>query len=221
MQIGRTRCDFPAGPCIVLHYPEVPTKIDAFDILRGDDFGEVVFKPGNVWYAGQEDGYCSSTFNCCTFAVCDYVGLTTADWIATDPMADGFPTPIAVIIDSYADLICEYSIREAIDLQEFLKDGRLRDNDVVCFERASAESDPLRRRFTHVGRVQHHNGVNRLLSKFGQGPIARTNLRFPYRMYPGADLIRVYRFRAGESRPESRLPGFKSTDISVTVPGSV
>lgn len=193
--VRRTIRRFPAGDCVIEHYPDFHTSMDEFSFHREGDFGEIVFEPDNPWYAGQDSGSCSSRFNCCTFGVCDYIGLTPQDWVGTCPTVDGFPTPIAVIVDSHFDLVCEFSHREAMGRRTFEKDTRLQDGDVICFERFARGVDSLRREFTHVGRVKKKDGVNRMLSKFGQGPIAVTDLRFPDRMYPGAETVRVYRFR--------------------------
>ncbi len=101
-----------------------------------------------------------------------------------------------MVIDSYYDLVCEFTVEQAVeDGGLFERDTRLQDDDLVGFELIPTAPDPRRRQFTHVGRVRKRDGVNRLLSKFGQGPVALTNIRFPHRMYPGAETFRVYRRR--------------------------
>lgn len=195
-RIGRDLWKFPAGDCIVEHYPNDRTPIADFAKLRQQDFGEVMFHPQDCWYAGQDEGYCAATFNCGTFAVHDFVNLSPQDWVSTTPTFDGHATPIAVIIDSFCQRVRTFSLTDAIENGAFEADETLRDGDVVAFEKTPTSPDKTRREFTHLGLVKKVDGVNRLLSKFGQGPIAQSNLNFPHRLYPGAEVVNVYRVRA-------------------------
>jgi hypothetical protein len=194
-RIGRDLWKFPAGECIVEHYPNDRTPTAGFAELRQEDFGEVAFHPKDCWYVGQDEGYCAATFNCGTFAVHDFVDLSPEDWVSMTPTFDGHATPIAVIIDSYCQRVRTFSLTEAIVNGAFEADGTLRDGDVVAFERTLTSPDKTRRVFTHLGLVKKVDGVNRLLSKFGRGPVALSNLNFPHRMYPGAEVVNVYRVR--------------------------
>lgn len=204
--IQRSLVVCPAGDCVIRHYPPALSQIDHFADFRQSDFGEIVWQPDNRWYSGQDRGVCVSTFNCGTFAVGDLIPLTPSDWLGTDPTTDGRPTPLAVILDSFFDVIRELTVADAMSESEFKQDRQLRDGDVVTFEVESNETRPIFRRFTHAGRLQSRDGVNRLLSKFGGfGPVALTNLRFPQRMFPGADVVRVYRYRNAPN-PRGRVP---------------
>lgn len=193
--IARSLVKCPAGECVIRHVPLPPVDISAFAAFRQNDFGRIVFEPDNPWYAGQNTGKCAATFNCGTFAVSDFVEFTPNDWLETAPTFDGFPTPIAVVIDSYFEPVCEFAMSAALQNETYETDKRLRDGDIVGFELRPREADRTRRMFKHVGRVKRSEGVNRLLSKFGQGPIVLSDLRFADRMFPGADLVTVYRFR--------------------------
>lgn len=184
----------PAGDCLIEHYLRAPTDISRFSEYRQDDSGEVVFVTGNRWYAGQDAGSCAATFNCGTFAVGDYLGLTPADWLHPESSQDGFPTPVAVILDSFFDPVCEMSVTEALNPLLFEADSRLRDGDVLCFEKIPRDGDPSRRIMTHVARIQKKDGVNRLLSKFGEGPVVLSDIKFAHRMFPGGEVVKVYRF---------------------------
>lgn len=195
--VGRSVLSCPAGECVVEHRVQEWTPISSLSVYVQNDFAELVFEPGNPWYRGQDAGRCSATFNCATFAVAEHVHLTSNEWLGTTPTFDGYPTPIAIILDSYFTPICEWSIAQAIDNNdnEFETDERLRDGDVLAFESISPKSDRTRRIFTHLGLVKRQDELNRLLSKFGQGPILLSDLKFPDRMFPGAQKITIYRFR--------------------------
>jgi hypothetical protein len=193
--VSRSVIDCPAGECVVEHRLQEWTRIDPLSTYVRDEYAELVFEPGNPWYRGQDAGRCSATFNCATFAVANYVHLTSNEWLSTTPTSDGYPTPIAIIIDSYFTPICEWSVAQAIDNKEFETDERLQNGDVLAFESSSSESDRTRRIFTHLGLVKRQDGLNRLLSKFGEGPILLSDLKFPDRMFPGAQKITIYRFR--------------------------
>lgn len=194
VSVKRVLIPFPAGDCVVERFPLTCTTLESFLERRQDNFGEVVYQPANPWYVGQDEGYCTATFNCATFAVGDHVGLTIRDWTGTSPTAEGYPTPIAVILESHFQLVCEFDLLDATVESQFLHDDRLQDGDVVAFEFAQADEDPLHRRFSHLGRVQQKDGANRLLSKFGQGPVALTDLGFASRLFPGGEVLRIYRY---------------------------
>lgn len=193
---------FPAGNCVIEHPRRGWTDIGAFPYYRQNDYGEVVYSKDSAWYQGQDVGRSSATFNCCTFAVSIFVELTPQDWVGTAPTFDGYPTPIAVIVDSFFDRVTEFELTDSDFNAAFERHTMLKDDDLVCFERRSENANPLRRIFTHVGRVKTADGVNRLLSKFGQGPIALSDLNFPNRAYPGADVVRIYRFCGNTISPD-------------------
>lgn len=182
----------PAGTCLVKHLPPTRISTASFSQYKQGDFAEIVVRPDDPWYAGQELGSCSDAFNCATFAVAPFVQLRPRDWLETSP-AGSLPTPAAVVLDSYCAKVCEFSIDTAVDGSSFEQDARLREDDVVSFERAPTYDDPLRRSFTHLGRVARHNGVNRLLSKCGQGPVVVSDVAFASRLFPGAVKVVVYR----------------------------
>jgi hypothetical protein len=192
--ISRSLLECPAGPCVLEHRPEEWTPLEELDKYQQDDFAELIFKPGNPWHVGQDSGICAATFNCATFAVGDFIGLTPNDWLNPAPSSDGYPTPIAVILDSFFTPVHELSLIDAVHDRQFETDERLREGDVVSFERIDDRDDPTRRNFTHLGLVQKQDGVNRLLSKFGQGPVLLSDLNFAHRMFPGGQKIVVYRF---------------------------
>ncbi|MBI1311835.1 hypothetical protein GC176_11130 [bacterium] len=194
--VTRTILLCPRGECLIEHYDDPATQIVDFRQLQNGDFAELVYEPGNPWCTGQNEGRCLSTFNCCSFAVGELVGLTPRDWLGTTPTSDGYPTPMAVILDSYFSLIAEIPVEEVLRDGVYESDERFLDKDVVCFEILCSGKDTLRRHVIHAGQVRKDHGINRLLSKFGQGPILLSDLRFPNRMFQGASLIRIYRFHS-------------------------
>ena len=191
----RVLLELPVGVCVVEQHPDSEISIVDFSAYREDDFAEIVFEKDNPWYSGQDVDRCSSSFNCCTFAVSRFLPLSTKDWVGTAPTFDGFFSPIAVIMDSYFQPVREFPMHSLTSIGDYETAVDLHDDDIVTFEYRSTEQGDLRRVFTHVGRVRRHNGVNRMLSKFGQGPIALSNLQFPLRMFPGTEVIKVYRYK--------------------------
>ncbi len=188
------RC--PRGECLIEHYSDPETTISDFRSLQNGDFVEFMFDRDSPWFAGQDQGRCSSNFNCCAFAVGDLVGLTPSDWLGTEPTSDSYASPMAVILDSYFSLVAEFTADVSVGEEGYESASGLCDLDVVCFERPASDGNLQHRIFNHAGQVRKSNGVNRLLCKFGQGPILLTDLRFPGRIFPGATMIRVYRFRS-------------------------
>lgn len=179
----------PAGECVLMHYhPGTLSPIrDPACALRPGEYAQLVHDANSPWFFGAQHGVCLDTFNCCTFAVGDYIGLTVDDWVgvwATGKHAN----PMQVILDSYFE--CLWSAPAAEALARFESDATLREGDVVCiFDSSSGQ-------VTHAGRVDQRDGKNRLLSKFGTGPILNTDLRFPRRFFSG-DLVKVFRLQRG------------------------
>jgi hypothetical protein len=189
--VCRTVLELPAGDCLLKHFDKTfePTH-DIRQLLR-DDFAQPYFE-NSAWYEGYP-AKSRRTFNCCTFAVAPFIGLTPDDFLDNHP-TQGYPNPMQVVLDSYFERIRAYSPSAA--LAEFPHDAELRQDDVVCTVKTSGILG-----FRHAARVHVGNDQNLLLSKFGQGPILLADLPFTLRCFPG-DEVWVYRYRG----PRDALP---------------
>jgi hypothetical protein len=172
---GRSVLECPTGRCIILHYPPADLEPpDLSQVLDSDpnsteDNGEVYFELASPWCAPAVTDAALSTFNCCTYAVGDIVGLTPGDWI--NPVPDGNTdnsNPMQILLDSYFRRVKVYQDPTA-DWEGIERDQDLRRDDVLCYVQTGEESV----QFVHVGKVYPLNGKNWLLSKFGCGPIVR------------------------------------------------
>jgi len=201
---GRSVLECPAGSCIILHYP--PLHVDLGD-LRGfleesaqttDEVAEIYSDPANRWSWAETAYRTNNTFNCCTYAVGDVVGLTTDDWVAPSASGDTYYTvPMQIILDSYFDQIRTYR-DPSNGWEEVVLDTHLREEDVLC----CVSTEGRRPDFAHAGRICKKNGTNWLLSKFGSGPIVRSTLRKVASEYDGLfDQIWVYRAKKSMADP--------------------
>ena len=194
--LGRSLIACPAGPCIVLHFPpKLTDPLDLTTVLEADtdstaDDGELFFEEGNRWcttptYAGDQ-----STFNCCTFAVGDLLGLTTHDWIAPNPSpVTAFTVPMQVVLDSYFQLQRVYPGPD-VDWEAAVADVDLQEGDVLCYVRTQSATPE----FIHVGKVVKKDGQNWVVSKLGKGPIVAATIKATGREFSGEfDEVRVYR----------------------------
>lgn len=130
----------------------------------------------------------ATTFNCATFALGDIVGLGPNDWI--EPLARSdtlYTVPAQVILDSYCQLIAEYSTASA-DWQQLARDDGLLDGDILCFafETAGTQS------YVHMGKIRKVLGRNLLVSKLGVGPIAEMSLQLCAENY-SYDSVKIFR----------------------------
>jgi hypothetical protein len=191
---GRSLLRCPAGDCIVLHFP--PVRVDnreALEIFKrlpgiAEEDAEVHLDPNSRW-CQYDARYATNTFNCCTYAVGDVVGLTTDDWISCDAIGNTcFTNPMQVLLDSYFERVKVYR-PPFIGMET---DPALRAEDVLCFVNTASP----RPTYCHAGRVCKRNGTNRLVSKIGEGPILRTSIKAVAMRYSaGFDEIWVYRAR--------------------------
>lgn len=189
---GRSVMSCPAGKCVVLHFPPVDLKEeDAVEILTDDPSVaasevELYHDPSGRWC--QDDPHAvTNTFNCCTYAVGDVVGLTTDDWISPEPTgATCYTVPMQVILDSYFWRVRAYQR----PFEHVAVDPTLHADDVLCF--ASTGGPVLT--FCHAGRICKKDGENWIISKFGSGPLVRTTIRAAVVEYDDYfDEIWVYR----------------------------
>ncbi len=124
------------------------------------------------------------------------MGLTPDDWIA--PIANGdtyFTVPMQVILDSYFDRITVYK-RPIHDWSVIERDGRLQPQDVIC---CVDTTTPLIA-FVHAGRICKKGDKNWVLSKFGAGPIIKTNIQVVASNY--SDMFNeIWVFRAKPNAP--------------------
>ncbi len=210
---GRSEIECPLGRCVVLHYPpyemnsaqssemdEIVETVLMGDASTAEDDGELHCQQVGRWCpgVGSETEVVQSTFNCCTFAVGDVVGLTTRDWImgfscsATDDTC-----PMQVILNNYFEQIRYY--RDGgigIDWMGIEGDPALQQDDVLCLVQ-SYELNGVATEIIHAGKIWKHEGRNWLISKLGAGPI----LVAPIESVAGSfevdfDVVQVYRAKA-------------------------
>jgi hypothetical protein len=189
VQVGRSVLHLPAGECLLKHFGQAFVPLHDISHMRESDFAQFYFEENSEWYAGYPS-QSSAAFNCCAFAVAPYVGLNSQDFL-DGHAEDGFTNPMQVVLDSYFEHVRTYTLREA--LAEIAEDSRLQPGDVVCTMTTANGMLEV----THAARVLVHEGKNRLISKFGQGPVLLTDMSFALRTFPG-DEVRVYRFRGPE-----------------------
>lgn len=208
--VGRSVIECPAGPCIVLHFPPTGLKPEesremqefVARLLTGDpatseDDGELFCDQQGRWCQGTDDEVIQSTFNCCTFAVGDVLGLTTDDWIM--PLKYGLADntlPMQVVLDSYFESVRHFRVEDvAFDWTRIELDAELRQTDVVCFVQ-TVLTNGVSTRFVHAGRIWKHEGRNWLVSKIGDGPILVTPIETLAREYVGDfDIIQIHRVK--------------------------
>jgi hypothetical protein len=205
---GRSVVECPAGPCIVLHFPpyemnpQESREMEEFvaRMLIGDpsttaDDGELFRDEQHRWCAETDGEVMQSTFNCCTFAVGDVVGLTADDWIM--PLecgqADG-TFPMQVVLDSYFELAHQYRVDgRPFDWARIESDAELQQDDVLCFVQTLLTGGTSTR-IVHAGRIWKHKGRNWIASKIGAGPILMTPIETLAREFGGQfDVVRIHR----------------------------
>jgi hypothetical protein len=176
---GRSVLACTAGYCVILHYPPAPVEIeDLTSVLEDDphsdqDNGEVYDDPRSPWCSPNVVPSALNTFNCCTFAVGDVVGLTPRDWIRPIPSGDTyFTAPMEVLLDSFFRRVKIYPAPKS-DWSRIENDSDLQEDDVICFVAVGREYTT----YTHVGKIFKRLDKNWIISKFGAGPILRTTLR--------------------------------------------
>ena len=193
---GRYAIFLPAGECVVYRHPPSAAELpDLTPVFVGDpsddtDNGELYTEdPTSYW--GQKmqwDDESQSTFNCCTYAVADVVGLSVNDWV--EPRANsstGFQIPIEVILNSYYELVSVETI--PVNWSGLQQDKALHEGDVVCYvdNRASTV-------FAHVGRISKKNNANWMVSKLGLGPVVRATMQVTASGYSDQfSEVRIYR----------------------------
>jgi hypothetical protein len=178
---GRTLLHCPAGDCVLLHYPRHRViEDDLSTLLVGDpstttDDGEELAPGTDAWC----DPNSYSTFNCCTYAVGDVVGLRRTDWVAPGADSDtGRLVPMEVLLNSF------YTLRQAVPVpqQRWAEPEwreSLQDNDVICLINRRRDS----RSIIHTGRVSTQGGRTWMLSKLGRGIIVRASCMATVRHY--------------------------------------
>ena len=193
--VGRSALECPAGDCILLHYPRrlaSQAQQAMYDQLETTRTGELFVDDESRWTT-HDGGVPLDTFNCCTFAVGDWLGLSTADWVAPNRTSDTEGTvPMQVVLDSYFKLVREYDHSD-LDWQLIEQDAGLENDDVFCF--VSTRQGVVE--FTHVGRISKVGAQNWLISKLGNGPIVRAPIQATGADFRGQfDGVQVYRWRA-------------------------
>lgn len=201
IEVPRTVLECPAGDCILVHFPirkdYVPDGMT--DLLAGqagttEDDGEL-FESAR-WTGGPPGRLCQ--FNCCAFAVGDWIGLGPTDWLCGEVsgLTDG-SNPMHVMLKSFFRQIAEFPPPFATSgIEAFATDSRLQDEDVVCLVGSRGPD------FPHAMRVKRRKGRNWVLGKFGEDPILWTPLETVGGAYEGQfDQVQVFRFQ-GEQSPD-------------------
>ena len=193
---GRSYLVCPKGKCVILHYP--PTEPEAPDLGNvldldpdsPEDDGEMYCDEASPWCSVSATGSDLSTFNCCTFAVGDVVGLTPADWI--NPVSTGNTddsNPMLILLDSYFIRVKAYAGPD-LNWDAIENDDQLQENDVLCYVQTGEKAIE----FVHAGKICKNKGHNWLVSKFGLGPLVKAPLRSAGSFFSGHfDVVWVYR----------------------------
>ena len=195
--------DCPAGECILVHFPiredYIPDKMS--DLLVGqegttEDDGEIL--QVERWTGGPVGRL--SQFNCCAFAVGDWVGLRPTDWLCgeVNKLTDG-SNPMQVMLKSYFRQIAEFPPPfTSSAIEAFATDSRLQDEDVVCLVGSRGPDYP------HAMRIKRRKGHNWVLGKFGEDPILWTPLETVGGAYNRQfDQVQVFRFQGGAAPVEA------------------
>lgn len=206
---ARSVLSCPAGDCIVLHHPLkfVRTKgvrdgqfVDDYEqemnvLLTGDpntsdDDGEIIYLRPDEWSTEEALGGTQVTYNCCTYAIGEVVGLSESDWISPNALdATDFTVPMQVLLDSYFQLIRSEDLTE-IDWRRLESDPSFKDGDIFCLVYTKAG----RQQFTHAGKILPKSGRNWFVGKLGRGPVIRSSLAAVGEIYEGQfEKICVYR----------------------------
>ena len=191
--VGRSVLECPAGECIILHYPrrlpteeEVSTYTNTLSVRQGD----LAAGAGSPWNTEDSFGGVGGTFNCCTFAVGELLGLSTADWLAPNATGDtNYTVPMRIVLESYFEPIRSYKGPD-IDWESIEGDKELRDDDVLCFVNMADSGEE----YAHVGRIRKRSVVNLLISKLGIGPNVESPMRATAMDFRGQFRdVRIYR----------------------------
>ncbi len=179
----------PKGRIIVDHFPVDYAQFGGMVDARVGEFKEHYSVDGELWYQGSDKGYVLTTFNCFTFAIAPFIGLTPNDRLEA-AITPGFGNPLEIAFDSFFVKVATFDLSSSFRSEQFDKDTSLRNGDVFCLVNKHYGEV----RYVHAGRIKKIDGVNRLISKFGRmGPILLTDWRYVFRHYKGNE-IRVFRF---------------------------
>lgn len=195
--VGRSVISCPAGECIILHYPLRPlTEEQRSDYVNTRTMreGRLAETVSPLWSPASSFGSVNGTFNCCTYAVGDVLGLSSSDWLAPNASGDTEDTvPMQIVLDSYYSVVRSYP-GPKIDWESIQEDGDLRDDDVLCFVNTSAAKDE----YAHVGRIRKRDSANWLVSKLGVGPIVESPIEATGSDFAGQfNDVRIYRRNSG------------------------
>ncbi|MFK7738547.1 MAG: hypothetical protein AB8B50_21155 [Pirellulaceae bacterium] len=203
---GRTYFSSNYGKIVLLHHPLQDVEAPDLDQLLGRntpalaDDGMIVKDSTDLWVEAAED--CATSFNCCTYAVGEDLGLSPFDWVQPIATASTLMiNPMQTILDSYYKIVIEHRLHSSkiSEVCNSIADtDDLIDDDVVCFTR-EAESSV---RFLHAGRVKKKGSRNWLISKMGAGPIVLTTIELAAEHYglDTSDSLQVYRFSGSKKR---------------------
>ncbi len=177
------------GRIIVDHFPVDYAQIDGMVEAGAGAVKELYSVDGELWYQGYDKGYVLTTFNCFTFAIAPFIGLTPNDRLEA-AVTPGFGNPLELTFDSYFVKVATFDLDSNFRSEQFDTDPTLQDGDVFCLVQKQY-GEVL---YVHAGRIKKMDGVNRLISKFGRmGPILLTDWKYVFRYYEGNE-IRVFRF---------------------------
>lgn len=188
----------PKGKMIIDHFPIGYAQIAAAADSRVGEFKENYFVDGEPWYQGFETGHVLTTFNCFTFAIAPFVGLTPNDRLEA-AVTPGLGNPLELALASYFKSVATFDLNSSFQSDQFEKNEMLLDGDVFCL--ITKQYGEVT--YVHAGRVKKVESKDRLLSKFGrQGPILLTDWKYIFRYYQGTE-IRVFRFDPNTRRSSS------------------
>ncbi len=196
--IGRVGIRLANGECTIIRQPvqfrSYRDLVDCLDLdpsTPEDDLELVEEPPNSRWYVSPDNLSEYTTFNCATYAIGDSIGLSKSDWLEASPVAwTDDQCPAQMVLDNYFDLVSKHSLAD-IDWLALESSTSLLDGDVVTYSDCEIEE-----KHVHFGRVEKHLGRNLLVSKMGQGPIARGSLAAVSRHFANEfSEVRIYRRR--------------------------
>lgn len=192
---GRKLYRIRGSECVVLRPPTELVSQEEQQRFSGIDleatFVRQEFPPGSPWHIEPNRPEDQTTFNCATFAIGEVIGLSHADYLT--PQAVSFTNgenPAHVLLQEFFDCVATFPLA-AIQWDKLDTLASLRDHDVVVFATHGSNEE-----YVHLGKIVKRQGHNRMISKFGRGPIVLGTIQHTVQAYEGGfDEIRIYRRR--------------------------